>query len=376
MHHNGRGLDADVAAHGRNKRDEQGEFRVAFDVEGPNDIGTADTSAQADEQPRQTCPGEGPNAVLAFDVFRDPGGQLVVALGIFNQYVDGIVNGDPAKQHAFVVDDGKGDEVVALHEFDHHFFTLVGAHRHQVVVVFQVLQNGPCGGRVQQEALEGQTPIQSPPVVHHVDGVDVFDVRGLCADFTDGPRHGPVFLDLDHFHGHQGTRGAFFVAQQFEDLRRRFDIVDHAHGFLDLGLWEVGQSVSGIVGIQSLDDVLGNLLGAQRGEQLFTHVFFELGNDFGLQVGVQQAVEVQGLLALERVENVGHVLRVELAYTGGEFHVSSRFNLRSKRVEEVFGQLEHGAKVRADSGCGTQEDRLARKKLVSKAAASSARSPP
>ena len=69
---------------------------------------------------------------------------MVVAFGVLNQHVDGIVNGDAAKQHAFVVDDGQGDEVIALHQFDHHFFTLVGADRHQVVFVFQVLQNGPC----------------------------------------------------------------------------------------------------------------------------------------------------------------------------------------------------------------------------------------
>ena len=87
---------------------------------------------------------------------------MVVPLGVLNQHVDGIVNGDAAKQHAVVVDDGQGDEVVALHQLDHHLFTLVGAHRHQLVVVFQVLQDGPCGGRVQQKALEGQRPFRRP----------------------------------------------------------------------------------------------------------------------------------------------------------------------------------------------------------------------
>ena len=55
----------------------------------------------------------------------DPRRKLVIAFGVFNDGVDGIVNGDAAEQFATAVHHGQGHKVVALHEFHHHFFAFV-----------------------------------------------------------------------------------------------------------------------------------------------------------------------------------------------------------------------------------------------------------
>ena len=154
MHDNGGGLHPHVASHRRNERNEQRKFRVAFNVECPNDVGTAHTATKADEEPRQSRPGQRPDAVSAFHVFRDSRGELVVALGIFNHHVDGIVDGDPSHEQALVIHHGKGDEVVTFHQLDHHFFAFVRPHRHELVVVLQVAQHRACGGGIQQQALQ------------------------------------------------------------------------------------------------------------------------------------------------------------------------------------------------------------------------------
>ena len=133
-------------------------------------------------------------------------------------------------------------------------------HGHELVVVLQVAQHRACGGSIQQQALQRQPAIEAAFVVHHVDGIDVFDIGGLGPDFADGTCHCPIFLNLDHFHGHQRAGCAVFVAQQLEDLGGRLHVVHHAHGFLDFGLRQVRKGIGSIVGIQPLDDVLGDLL--------------------------------------------------------------------------------------------------------------------
>ena len=98
-------------------------------------------------------------------------------------------------------------------------------------------------------------------------------------------------------------------------------VVHEAEGFFDFGLGQIGQRVGRVVAFQPLDDVLGDFLGTQRAQELLPDVFLQLGDDLRALVGVQQAVEVQGFLTLERVEDVGHVLGVDFAQSRRQLHV-------------------------------------------------------
>ena len=156
-----------------------------------------------DEQPGDALLGVGPDTCAEIGrciVIRQNGRHLLHVLGgLVGQNVDRIVDGDDADEHALVVQDRHGREVVALHLTGHILLIVCDLHRNDVVV--HDVGNGGLGVCQQQAA--GRHNAQQTVPLDDVVGVDRLGVLALTAD--GGQRIADVHLlaQTDVFGRHQ-----------------------------------------------------------------------------------------------------------------------------------------------------------------------------
>ena len=264
-----------------------------------------------DEQPGDALLRVGPDAGAEIGrciVIRQNGRHLLHILGgLVGQNVDCIVDGDDADEHALVVQDRHGREVVALHLTGHILLIVRDLHGNDVVV--HDVGNGGLGVCQQQAA--GRHNAQQTVPLDDVVGVDRLCVLALTAD--GGQRIADVHLlaQTDVFGRHQTAGRAFGVVQQLIQA-----LTGLLGRFLQHPLHNTGghifQQVGGVVQAhlldgadqlhirERIDEVIAGLIG-HIGKGLGRHFLFQQAEDHQTVVFVQffqQLGQVGGLLFL------------------------------------------------------------------------------
>ena len=197
---------------------------------------------------------------------------------------------------------------------------------------------------VQKEPLQGQPAEQLSCGVDHVDAVEGLDLFRLLAHFADGLGDRPVHFDTDELRAHEGAGGAFRVAQQGQQVLAvlRVQLGDDLFGPL---LRQFADHVGRVIRIDVLEDLLGDFLVGQGGEQRFSDVLLQLDEHVSPFLDIDQFPEVLDLLVLEAVEDLGDVGRVQFLEPGAEFVIPTLGDVLAQGLQVVARDVLHGAKV-------------------------------
>ena len=258
-----------------------------------------------DHQPGDALFGVGPHAGAKV------GGGLVVGEdgrhflhifgGFFGQDVDGVVDGDDAHEHPFVVQDRHGGEVVALHLTGDELLVVGDPHRDDVFVH----DLGDGGIQLGQQQAADRHDAQQAVFVHHVAGIEGLGLFALLADGRKRLLDVHFLAQADIFQGHQAAGRIFGVVQQlvqaFAGLGGGFfqHPLDHPRG-------HVFQQVGGVVQAHLLDggDELhvGELI-----HQLVPGVVGHIGENLGGHFLFQQAEHHQAVVFVQFFQQLGQV---------------------------------------------------------------------
>ncbi len=133
-------------------------------------------------------------------------------------------------------------------------------------------------------------------LVHHVDRIGVVDLLPVGPQLLHAIAHAPLHAHPDELLGHEPPGAVLVVGQQLGDLFALFGVLDVGHHLLLHVLGQVGDHVGGIVAVQLVDHLLGDLLagvGAQDGLAL---VLRKLQQHLGRQLLAQGIIQRVGLL--------------------------------------------------------------------------------
>ena len=110
---------------------------------------------------------------------------------------------------------------------------------------------------------------------------------------------------------HQAAGGIFIVLEQIDDVAGLFHIVDVRQDLVAVFLVELLDYVYGIVGVEMVDELLGDLLGRHVLEQLAAVVLIEFHKHIGRNVVIEQLVEKFRLVEIEVLVQFGYVGRMQ-----------------------------------------------------------------